>query len=506
MGKVKSAIITALLVSAIIILTLFATISFGVSGSNDAFMINIPFGSELSGEASVTFYPEGVIAEAKYYSDTYENEEKANEYKDKYELVEEADVYVEKDKLYETVDGQQVDARNKFIQSIKADAELLSERFGEKGYSSYSVTVVDDYLIKVSIPSGLNYVQSRLDDVNLRNTAYSVASHALNYITVDGALSIRSGDTYSDTNALYKELDKSNPYKFNSFFKGASVFRMSGTTALKIDLTDEGFEEMNKILTADGDSSTDASAYLFAGETSLGLTFTMGTALTDKSLFFQSTSDSSEDYAILINSIAHGKMLTNPLSDVENENIIISSPVAGRNVAIWVGAAVLLVVLLAAALPIIKYKLLGLVNALMVLTYSIALLVAIYLIGIELTIGGLFAALLGLALLSFSNFFTFEAVRRETALGRTIESSVKLGYKKSLFGILDIHVILIIAAAVMTLVGVGELSACGLIFLVGSIASFALYWFTRFMWYVMSSLVRNKFAFCGYAREVEEDD
>ncbi len=502
MGKVKSAIITALLVAAIIVLTLFATISFGVSGANDAFMINIPFGRELSGDMSVTFYPEGVIAEAKYESDTYENDEKAKEYQDKYTYIESAHLYVEKDKLTETVDGKQVDATDKFIQSIKSDAELLSARFGEKGYSSYSVAVVNDYLIKVSIPSTFNYVQSQIDDVNLRNNAYAVASHALNYITVEGALSIRSESTYSDTNALYKELDKNNPYKFNSFFKGASVFQRSGTTALKIDLTDEGFEELNKILTG----SSEGTAYLYAGKTSLNLTFTMGTALTEKTLYFQSARDSSEDYAILINSIAHGKMLQNALSDINNENVIMSSPVAGKNVAIAVGVVVLLTVLLAAGLPIIKYKLLGLVNALMVLTYSIAMLIAIYLIGIELTLVGLFAAVLGLAILSFSNFFTFEAVRRETALGRTIESSVKLGYKKSMLGIIDIHVILIVAAIVMTLVGVGELSACGLIFLIGSIASFALYWFTRFMWYVISSLSNNKFAFCGYAREVEEDD
>lgn len=498
MGKVKSVIITALLVAAIIVLTLFATISFGVSGSNDAFMINIPFGSELAGDASVIFYPEGVIAEAKYKSDTFENEEKLKEYEDKYSYVESAHVYVDKDKLTDA-DGNQSDS---FIKSIKSDAQLLSDRFGEKGYSSYSVTVVDDYLIKVSVPSGLTYVQSQLEDVNLRNAAYSEVSHALNYISVDGGLSIRSDATYSKNNNLYQELDKNDPYTFNRFFKGASVFQRGGTTALKIDLTDEGFEEINKILTA----SSDGTAYLYAGKTSLQLTFTMGTALTEKSMYFQSSRAASEDYAILINSIAHGKMLANELSDVDNENIIITSPVAGKNVAVAVGVVVLVIILLAAFLPVIRYKKLGLVNALMVLTYSIALLTAIYIIGIELTLGGLFAAILGLALLSFSNFFTFEAVRRETALGRTIEASVKLGYKKSMFAILDIHVMLIIAAVVMTLVGVGELSACGLIFLIGSIASFVLYWFTRFMWYVISSLAHNKFAFCGYAKEVEDDE
>ena len=100
----------------------------------------------------------------------------------------------------------------------------------------------------------------------------------------------------------------------------------------------------------------------------------------------------------------------------------------------------------------------------------------------------------------------FETVRRETQAGRTVQASVKLGYKKTLAGVLDLHILLVLASLILSLVGVGELAACGLIFFIGSLASYILYWFTRFMWYVISSPVKDKFKFGGFAREEDDDE
>ncbi len=67
MGKVKSAIITALLLAAILVLSLFATISCDVPGTNNvsrynSFISSINLGSDLTGEAYALLYPEGVIS------------------------------------------------------------------------------------------------------------------------------------------------------------------------------------------------------------------------------------------------------------------------------------------------------------------------------------------------------------------------------------------------------------------------------------------------------------
>lgn len=504
MGKVKSAIITALLVAVILVLAFFATISFNVPGSNrvsryNSFMSSIPLGSDLTGDATTVLYPEGVITEADYDRDVYENEEKQEEYEEKYQYVDGLGLYVEKDKLGE-------DNGEAFLESIKADAEILSDRFAQKGYGSYTVSVVNGYTIRVTVPSGLSYAAYKSYNTNERSDALTAISNAMRVLSYEGSLSLRSGETFDENNSLYFEKEEN---EFNCFIKGASVFHQGATYAVRIDLTDAGLEKINTILTQDSSATT---AYLYVGESNLRLQFSMGEALTDNTLLFQTAENYAQDYAIIVESVAHGNMLTNKYggSGGGSFGVLATTASMGENAAIFAGIVALVLIVIAAVCPIIKYKKLGIVNALMVLTYSVALVTALLVISLEsaiqLTLAGILVGVLGLALLSFANFYTFEAVRRETEVGRTISASVTLGYKKTMFAVIDIHAVLVIASAVMALVGVGELATCGIVLLVATIASFVLYWFTRFMWYVLSSPVRDKFAFCGYVREVEDDD
>lgn len=498
MGKVKSAIITALLVAAIIVLALFATISCDVPKSNgtkryNSFISSIPLGSELTGDASTIFYADGVLTEEEYNRDVA-NENKLEEYAEKYAYVEEVGLYVEQDKLEKDDNGKFV-IGEEFAASVKEDAEILSDRFSEKGYLSYSVAVVDKCGIKVSVPTTFTYAAYKGHDSSTYNAAMDKIQDTIEYLTYNGGLDLRNSTTFEGSQTLVLK------YDFNSFFKNAKSMTRSGNYVIRINLTNEGHEKLSEILKGA------TSATLYVGETPLiDFSDLCGSELSEKSLYFTtSNSDYAENCAIIINSVAHGSMLANKYN-IESNSLIPSTPVYGEHAAICLAALVLFIILVAAIAPVIKYKKLGFVNALMVLAYSVAMATAIMLTGVELTIGGVFTALLGLALLSFSNFFTFEAVRRESALGRTIGSSVKLGYKKAMFGVLDVHVILLIASVLMTLIGVGELAACGLIFLIGTLASYVLYWLTRFMWYVLSSPARNKFAFCGFVREVEDDE
>ena len=166
----------------------------------------------------------------------------------------------------------------------------------------------------------------------------------------------------------------------------------------------------------------------------------------------------------------------------------------------------LLVLVGAAVASIVRYKKLGLVNALVLLTFAAVMITAIFLTELQFTVVGAFMLLLGFALLAFSNFHVFEAVRKETLTGRTIQASVKTGYRKCLATILDLHIVILVVAALVALICTGELAACGLILFIATVASYALYWFTRFMWYVVSSPMRDKFGFCGFKREVFDDE
>ena len=206
-----------------------------------------------------------------------------------------------------------------------------------------------------------------------------------------------------------------------------------------------------------------------------------------------------------MNSVAHGQTLTLDY-DYDNVQIVYATSALGDYAALYLGGVLLAVLLAVIVYSIVRYKKLGIVNAIIAVMFALTIIVALLLIEIQLTIAGALTIVLGLALTCGSNFALFERVRKETKKGKTMQSAVKSGYRRMLTGILDLHVLLIAASLIIALVCVGELAACGLIFFISSIASYVLYWFTRFMWYVLSSPARDKFKFCGFTREVPIDD
>lgn len=491
MNKVKSAIITAILVAAIIVLGLFAVISCDVPGSNgvekyNGFIGSIRLGSEFTGEAYTMLYPEGVISAEDY--NLLDDEGKA-EY-DKCD-----GLYVEKEKT----------ADKDFKSSVANDAKILAQRFGAKSSSSFSVSLVDDYAIKITLPASFSYAAYKNFeedyDSSARSDSLTNLSHTVQYLMPSGALAIKnSTDENAESILTYKETPN-----FYTYFKGASVYSMGGTTALRIDLTDDGFSKLNSALIAGS-----GSAYLFIGDVSLQLTLSMGSSLEDKSMMFTTENVSyAEDLAIVIDSVINNKLITNSFNTDKagsGTQIVTQTSSFGRYAAVYLGVVILLVILATILGNILKYKKLGIVSGLMTLVYSLVMVTALLVLDIELTMAGVFVLVLGLALLTFTNAVVFESVRNETEAGRTIQAAVKVGYKKTVSTFLDMYIILWVVSAIVALVCVGELAACGLIFFVASLASYALYWFTRFMWYVLISPAKDKFAFCGFKREAYDDE
>ncbi len=495
MGKIKSAIITALLCAAIIALTLFAVVSCNVPGTNgvkryNSFVSSIPLGGEYTGEAYAVLYPDGVISVADYSAVMGDdsNEDKKAEYRDTY--VKNGGIYVEKDKLGD-------DEGKAFKESVLADAKILSERFSGKAYSSCSVSVEDGYSIKVTVPTGFTYAEYKSYDAAGRSSALSEISHTVSSLIMDGEISIRNNTEFDESQSLTPVLDD-----VASYFKGASVFGVAGNFVLRLNLTDDGFDKLNAILTKEG---AEGSAYIYVGETNLSLTMTMGTELTEKNMYFSAEKSYAEDYALVLDSVIGGSVLTNKYNGTA-PSIIALSPALGDSAAMWLGIFAIAILLISIVCFIIKYRRLGLVQALIIAIYALVIVTASMLLSIQFTTATMLTAVSGLAILCLTNFFVFESVRKETAVGRTVQAAVKTGYKKTLFGILDIHVILIVASMILALVSVGEAAACGLVAFIASIASYVLYWFTRFMWFVISSPARDKFAFGGFRRVEVEDE
>lgn len=498
MGKIKSAIITAILVAAVLVLAFFATVSFPLAGTGgvdryNSFIRSIHLGGDLTGEARTVLYPEGVISSETYAYNTHGDADKAKEYAEKYEK--RGSVYVEKDRLG--------DGENGLIASVKKDAQVLNARFNEKGYSVYSVSVQDVFTIRVSVPTNFTYAEYKKYDASARSAETGKISRTIEYLSRSGELSLRNSEVGNGNNNILTPLNADVTTYFKSFKKHSSAKRY----AVKVSLTGKGrqlFKEKTNDIVAN--ASSDKAVGFYVGDTQL-IPLTVDSAIDGKSFYITvSNKDYAEDYAIILNSVAHGNTLSLDYGDANDMQIVYSTPSLGEHAAIYLGAVLLLTLLGAIVYSIVRYKKLGIINALMIIIYALALTCALLLIEIQLTVAGAFAAVLGLALLCGSNIAAFEKIRSESKKGKTMQSAVKSGYKSTLFAILDLHVILIVASLLITLVCVGEVQACGFIFFIASLASYILYWFTRFMWFVLSSPARDKFKFCGFKREVPLDD
>ena len=515
MGKVKSAVITAVLVAAIAVLAFFAFFSWQVPGSNgvsryNSFISGIRLGGDLTGEASAVLYPDGVITAADYNFGMPEvpegdeaadlTEEELAELKDKQKeyisrYVKRGDLYIDNDAITEY-------GEDGFKAHIQKDAEVLSGRLGEKGYSAYSVAVRDNYTIQVTVPTDFTYAAYKQYDTSARSDATTAISRTIQFLSYNGELSLRNGDVgKKQHNNILTPISAD----ITTYFKNVTKYAVAGNYAVKVNLTQSGREQFRKISgTVADNSGEDKAIGFFIGDNQL-LSLTVSSVIDENSFFITVDKAYAQDYAIILNSVVHGETLALDYNS-DSVDIVYGSAALGGNAAIYFGAALLLIVAASVILSVLKYKRLGLVNAIMIAIYALTIITALLLIEIQFTIAGALAAVLGLALLCGSNFAVFEAVRRETKKGKTMPSSIKSGYKSMLTGVLDLHIILTVVSLMLALICVGELAACGLIFFIATVASYVLHWFTRFMWYVISSPVRNKFAFGGFTREEQIDD
>lgn len=501
MGKVKSAIITALLVIAIIVAAFFATVSYpiGTVERYNSIASSISLGSDLSGNAYAVLYPDGVISAQDYLFKS--DDEKAD-----YEKV--GGVYVESEK----VSG---DNRAQLIASVANDAEKITKRLADKGYSSYSVSVEDGITIRVSVPTNYSYAEYKGNSQTTQSSTLSVASTAITTLTVDGRFSLRTtdrtlstrSDEYTDLTYIDSTLTATYPLTpvkddVTEYFSSISSYVVGSTPVLSMSLTTLGRESLKTISSKVAESDVQ-TIYFFVGDTQmLALTCDEEIDL-DTLQLSMSDAASAENIAIAMNSAVNGEALS---LTYELGDVFTSVADAGDNAALFAFIASIVVLVLAIVALIVIYKKLGIVVGLMSLVYALVIIYALYLLEIEFTLFALVMAFVGLLLFITSNAVVFEEVRRQAKTGKTIQSSVKTAYKRTVLTILEMHLIILVACIITLFVAVGEVAACGYIMFIATLASYILYWLTRLFWYVMSAPAKDKFAFGGFKREVFGDD
>ncbi len=504
MSKVKSAIIAAIVAIAILVASFFAVVSFPYAGGSkrlNSVLSSISLGAEYTGNAEAVIYPEGVVTEAEWILDNSKGSDA------KYDT-------------YEKIGGVYVDPELKLNLSSKvvSDAKILNERLAKMFYSGYSVSVIDGYAIKVSIATSYSYADyaypDYLNDETSSTNKLNDITTAVSALTMYGELSLRNSEgTYSydpyDTgvNSLLNVNDDVTEY-----ISGVSPYISGSNYAVKIDLTEEGIETFDSISTyvAGLEEESNRQIGFYVGGSQL-LSLTTEDAFSESSFYITVQSEvQAKCYAAVLDAVANNKIINEEYASEFSTSITVA-PITSENgalSAVITLVAILVILVAIAVVSILRYKKLGIINAVIALTYVLVMVYAAFFIGLEISVVGVIVALLGLALLMFANYTAFENVREYVKQGNVMHIAISQAYKKNLAAVLDAHIVLIIASFMVILIAKGVASTCGWIFFVASIASYALYWFTRLMWYVLSKPLKpnDQFAFGGYKREVYDDE
>jgi len=160
-------------------------------------------------------------------------------------------------------------------------------------------------------------------------------------------------------------------------------------------------------------------------------------------------------------------------------------------------------------LPVIKMGRFGIVGAYTNLSYLTVVAICYkFLLGsvFELTLGGVLVFIAGLVLVNVLQAYIYSAIKKEFSQGKTVMSSVKGGYKKTLWNIVDIYAVLVLGA-ICLFIGVGGVSTLAVHALVALVmGAFCNLLWARFINYVYLSASKNQFKYFRFVREEDDDD
>ncbi|MCD8371747.1 MAG: hypothetical protein LUD27_00395 [Clostridia bacterium] len=495
MGKVKSTIITVITTLAIVALLLFSVISCNLPGGVERYnsiLSCLHYGSEFTGDAYTTVLPDGVISSEQYNYGIPEDtsSEEYQDYLEKYTKVND-NYYIETEVLEEYSDDADT-AISMLEDAVQADAEIISKRLDTVGYASYSVYVADGVTIKVSVPSNFTYASYRGNDNDSYTTALTVASTTISYLTLGGELTLRNTDS-TITSRLDEDYGSTGSLlgvraDVSDYIKSVSTYSSGGVYAVKVKLTSDGEDIFYKISQKVANCD-DTYIRFYVGTTNI-INLTCEETI-DSSSFYVQVDDyeTAVNYASLLDSVASGDSLS---LEYEYSEVKASTSAYGEYTALLTAIAVLVVLVGVMAYSVYRYKKLGLVLSLMIVAFALVLIVSLFFLETQLTAAGVLTSLVCLMLFVGSNYWSYDSVKKEISVGRTVQNAVKTGYKKTVAGILDLHLVMLVAGILLSAVAVGEAAACGIILIICSIASYCLHWYGRFMWYVTMSYARGE--------------
>lgn len=209
--------------------------------------------------------------------------------------------------------------------------------------------------------------------------------------------------------------------------------------------------------------------------------------------------ESYEDAQNIASVIDSGKL---PIKYTVTESRSISSKLGNNavtNSAIMgaIGLAVICVLML------VRYRGMGLASVYSLIIYVLLYIVFLAIIpSVQLTLPGIAGILLSIGMAVDANIVIFERIREEYANDRTIEASIKQGFKHALVTVLDSNITTILAAIVLWIICPGTIKGFAITLLIGIVLSlFAALLVTRWMLKLLRPLAKNEAAFLNLKKE-----
>lgn len=494
MGKKKSVVLLTLITIVILVFCAVSAFpSFPLSVfDKDSVKVWTPaaaqydLDADLSGGYYTHYYPEGVISETEYDAkkeDLQVDADKLEEYVNGY--VRHKGLYLSTDEELDVVKynstTDEYEVTEGFKSAFEETAELVASRFEKRGYSAYRVSVVDDYALKIELPA-----------------SESNASTVFSYFAYTGEFNV--------TNDSDEELMGFGDDAASLYIKSFKAKESNDQAYIEIKTTKKGSTKMEELVES--------------GASTLNFNVGDNVVLNPSPSYISEQSDNvwvigmtdlgvAKTLCVVMNSaLENGDV---GLTFEAQENAIYGSygPVYGKNARNLLFIAVVIAVVLLIVLPVVKFGGYGVAMAYSTFTYFGVTAFCFAFITeklFEVTAGTALVFLLGLIVTLLLSVRTYEAIKKEFSLGKTVASSVKAGNKKTLLGAVDVCAVLVLGSLAL-LIGAAGLHTFAIQALICSVAAaFCSLLWTRVISYLLLSASHDKYKYFRFVREDDDDE
>ena len=156
---------------------------------------------------------------------------------------------------------------------------------------------------------------------------------------------------------------------------------------------------------------------------------------------------------------------------------------------------------------IVMYAVPGVAASLALAIYTTLVIATLYLFEITLTLPGIAGIILGIGMAVDANVIVFARIREEIATGKSVQTSMKIGFQKAMSAILDGNITTLIAAVVLMALGSGTVKGFAYTLMIGIILSlFTAMVVTRYILYSLYALGLKSEKLYGRAKERKSID